>query len=269
MTKTHSIIFALCLVSAPPPATAQSDQADRALLSTFCDAANIQGAACKRAKFYPDAGRRRCAVKLTPDRYSGNFLGSGNSLLVVRYESECEAHVNDFGGVALFEQTGGTYGFRGFRPGMQGSDCLTLGRSEREDLLVCITGHMGQGDLETRLAQVIFKEEPGKRSITMSFDFMVEAEDMVDAYGANVVECTGGATYFGLSKLKAGPQPNMVTVEVSYADADTIRTACGKGFPKPEETYGELGPGQAYVPEGYEKQGRMIVDVLSRKITLE
>lgn len=268
MTKALFVLFALSLVSAFLPAATHAEEADRALLSAFCDAGNIQGASCKRAKLYPDAGRRSCDVKLTAGRYSGKFLASGNSLLVVSYESECEPHATDFGGAALFEQVGSTYRFRGFQPGMPGTDCVTLARSEREDVLVCLTGHMGQGDLETGVAQVVFAEGPGKR-LTMSLDFLVTAEDTIGAYGSNVVDCYGQPKYFGLSKLNAGPQPNTVTLEASYADADTIHTACGTGFPKPKETYGELAPGEAYVPEGYEKSGKVIIDLASRKVAVQ
>lgn len=266
--KAVPALFALALVATSLPAMAQADETNLALLSTFCDAGKIHGASCERAKFYPDARTGGCDVKLTPDRYSGKYLGAGDSLLVVRYESDCEAHVNDFGGFALFQRMRSTYSFRGFQPGMQGTDCLTFARSEREDVLICLTGHMGQGDLETRLAQVVFKEDQSKR-IAMSLDFLVEAEDTMGAYGSNVVDCYGQTKYFGLSKLAAGPQPNTVTLEVSYADAETIRTACGKGFPKPEETYGELAAGEAYVPEGYEKQGKMIINLATRKVTVQ
>jgi hypothetical protein len=268
MMKAFPTLLALSLVSASLPATTHADEADRVLLSTFCDAGNIQGATCKRAKFYPNAGRRGCDVKLTADRHSGKFLASGNPLLVVNYESECEGHATDLGGAVLFEQVGGTYSFRAFQPGLQGTECVTLARSEREDSLVCLTGHMGQGDLETGVARAVFAEEPGK-PITMSLDFLVRAEDTIGAYGSNVVDCYGQTQYFGLSKLSAAPQRNTVTVEVSYADADTIRTACGKGFPKSEETYGELTAGEAYVPEGYEKQGKLTIDLASRKVTVQ
>jgi hypothetical protein len=268
MTKTPYILFALLLVSAFLPTAVHADEMDRALLSTFCDAGNIQRATCKRAKFYPNAGRRGCDVKLTAGRYSGKFLASGNRLLVVSYESECEPHATDFGGAVLFEQVGGTYNFRGFQPGMQSTDCVTLARNERDDVLVCITGHMGQGVIETGVAQVVFTEGAGKR-VTMSLDFLARAEDTIAAYGSNVVDCDAQAKYFGLDKLSAGPQRNTVALEVSYADADTIRTACGAGFPKPEETYGELAPGEAYVPEGYEKRGKLIIDLASRKVTMQ
>jgi hypothetical protein len=55
-------------------------------------------------------------------------------------------------------------------------------------------------------------------------------------------------------------------VEGTYADAAIIRTACGIGFPKPQDTVGELAPGDAYLPEGNEKSGRLIIDLVTRKV---
>src|SRR5437868_2639074 len=98
-------------------APSQAQQAgDRALLSTFCSAGNIKGSACTRAKSYPDAAGRACDVKLSAERYAGRFLVAGNALLVVNYDSECEPHATDFGGVALFEQNGRAYRFLRFLP---------------------------------------------------------------------------------------------------------------------------------------------------------
>ena len=54
-------------------APARAAEADRALLSTFCDAANIKGSTCKRAKGYPNADKRACDVTLTADRYGGKI----------------------------------------------------------------------------------------------------------------------------------------------------------------------------------------------------
>lgn len=50
---------------------------------------------------------------------------------------------------------------------------------------------------------------------------------------------------------------------VEYADA-TIRT--GYGFLKPKETFGTLARGDAYVPEGFEKKGRVIIDLATRTV---
>src|SRR6516225_6950636 len=107
-------------------APARAAETDRALLSTFCDAANIKGSTCKRAKGYPDAPKRGCDVALRAERYSGKFLGAGNPLLVVFYDSGCESHATDNGGAVVFEQAGGAYAFRSFAPGMIGSECVTL-----------------------------------------------------------------------------------------------------------------------------------------------
>src|SRR5436190_21269058 len=96
MSKSIPAIIALAFarVWRVAPA-ARADDADRALLSTFCDAANIKGSACTRAKGYPNGGSRGCDVKLSADRHSGRFVAGSNPLLVVNYESGCEAHATD------------------------------------------------------------------------------------------------------------------------------------------------------------------------------
>ena len=258
-----SIALALAVFGAgPAPSLAQG--ADRALLSAFCDAGNIKGSACKRARGYPNAGKRSCDVKLSGERYSGKFIADGGVVLIASYESECEAHVNDFGGAVLFEQSGGQWRFRGFHPGYQAHDCIAAPRSERQDFLICLTGHMGQGHLESGVAQMVFTREAG-RNIKLALDFLITAEDSTGAYGANTVNCKELYKYFGLSKLAPGPRPETVSVEVAYADGDTIRTACGSGFPRPKEVFGELLPGEAYVPAGYEKNAKFIIDLVTRK----
>jgi hypothetical protein len=50
-------------------------------------------------------------------------------------------------------------------------------------------------------------------------------------------------------------------VEATYADAATIKTACGKGLPKPRDAVGELVSGDANV-----KSGRLIIDLVTRKV---
>ena len=245
-------------------ATARADNADRALLSTFCDAGSIKGSTCKRAKFYPDAPRRGCDVTLTPDRYRGRFVAGGNPLLVVNYDSGCEAHTTDNGGSVVFEEIGGKPVFRGFQPGMQVNECITPAKDGQQDLLVCLTGHMGQGLLESGVAQMVFRADA--KGIGLSLDMLMTAEDSIGAYGSNVVTCKERSKYFELSRLAAGPRKETVSVEASYADAETIKTACGKGFPRPQEAIGDLAPGDAYVPEDHEKHGKFVIDLVTRKI---
>ena len=172
-----------CLLTTP----ASAQDADRTLLSTFCDAANIKGSACTKARGYPNGGDRGCDVKLTANRYSGRFIAAGNPLLVVNYQSGCEAHATDNGGAVVFEQSGGKVVFRGFAPGAQVIDCLVV-KNARQDWLVCLTGHMGQGILEGGVAQMALTQDYSK-DISISADFLLTTEDSNGAYGANVVTC--------------------------------------------------------------------------------
>jgi len=246
------------------PAPGKAQPADAQLLSTFCAPSNIRGSACNRAKAYPN--RRACDVTLGKDRYSGKFL-SGRTILIVDYGSKCEAHVNEFGGAVLFEPTGGTTAFRGYQPGYQAHDCVVLSGNDR-DRLICLTGHMGQGELESGVAEMVFTPDFSK-GIILSFDFFATADDTTAAHGANTVDCKEQETYFGLSKLAVGPQRDTVLVDIAYADAEIIKTACAGGFPKPKETFGELADGEAYVPGGREKTGRFVIDLATRKLVPE
>ena len=265
---SKSVFAAIALLFAAIPfaaTTARAADSDRALLSTFCAPGDIQGSTCKRAKGYPNAPRGGCEVTLNEDRYSGKFLPSGNPLLVVNYESGCEAHATDNGGAVVFEQSGGTSVFRGFAPGAQVDDCVTRARDDSQDVLVCLTGHMGQGVLESGVALMQFKPDAGGR-IGVTPDLLLTADDGTGAYGTNIVTCKNSFKFFEVSKLAAGPRPATVIVDTTYADADLIATVCRKGYPKPEEATGWLAQGDAYVPTGREKTGKFVIDLVTRKI---
>ena len=267
MPKALTAIFALSLFAAFLPVTAtHAAESDRALLSTFCDAANIKGSTCTRAKGYPNAPKRGCDVALRTERYSGKFLGAGNPLTVAFYDSGCESHATDMGGAVVLEETGGAYAFKSFAPGMIGSECVTLKGDAQPDRLVCLTGHMGQGLLEGGVAEMHFKADAAKR-VTLSLDMVLTSEDSVGAYGANTVTCKEPFKLFDVSKLQAGSRPGTVSVEADYADAATIKAACGKGFAKPPEATGDLPPGDAYVGEDQQKSGRLIVDLATGKVS--
>ena len=257
-------------LSGPAFAQAKSPSADRpadrALLATFCDAADIKGSACSQAKGYRSG--KRCDVKLQPDRHSGKFLADGSTLLVVNYESGCEPHATNFGGAVIFEQKDGATLFRGYQPGFQANHCITLARNEKQDRLICITGHLGQGHLESGVAEMVITRDFSK-TIGVSLNYFVRAEDATGAYGANVVDCKEISVYFGLAKLGAGPRRDTVAVDIDYADKDTIQTACTKGFPRPKQIFGEPRPGEAYVPPGHEKKARFVIDLQTSKAVPE
>jgi hypothetical protein len=265
LSPTLALAVSAALLTAAP---AHAQISDRALLAAFCDPGKIKGTICKRAKNYPNAGRRSCDVTLAANRYRGRYIASANYLLVVAYQSGCEPHATDGGGAAVFEEIGGQYVFRSFQPGMTIRDCITTEKGKEQDLLICLTGHMGQGQMETGVAQMTFTRDYDQR-VRLAPDFLIAAEDSIGAYGANVVTCADRSKYFAVSKLGPGPRPGLVSVDVSFADTATIRTACDKGFPKPKETFGALAIGDAYVPEGSEKHSRFTIDVVTRKIVTE
>ncbi|WP_315718938.1 MULTISPECIES: hypothetical protein [unclassified Bradyrhizobium] len=265
MTRAVSVLLSLLLCSAFTGA-ARAGAIDRALLSLFCAPKAIAGATCKDAKSYPNFRGDRCDVKLSEKRQQGRFVDPGKPLLIVSYGSECEPHATDWGGSVLFEQTGRGYVFRGYQPGMQVDECMIAGQAGGLDVLVCLTGHMGQGFLETAVARVGFK---GRARIEMSYDFLLTASDSTGAYTSNVVTCSEQFKYFGLSKLAAGPRPGTVVAQADYADRDTITKACAKGFPIPKDAQDyEIAPGEAFVPNPYVKSGSVLIDIFRRTVTL-
>jgi len=239
---------------------------DRALLATFCGAANIKGSVCTRAKGYRSG--RRCEVALEGDRHSGRFLADGIPLLVVSYQSGCESRATDSGGAVLFEQKDGAVIFRGYQPGFRPDACITVARNEKQDRLICITGHLGQGHFESGVAEMVFTRDFSK-TIGTSLNFFVTGEDDVGAYGANVVTCKDTSKYFGFSKLGPGPARDTVTVDIAHADKETIEAACSKRLPPPKETYRDPGDGEAYVAEGSEKKARFVIDLTNSQAVPE
>ncbi|CCD92944.1 exported hypothetical protein [Bradyrhizobium sp. ORS 375] len=265
MTRVCFVLLSL-LLSGAWSGHADAAGGDRALLSLFCAPKAIAGSTCKQARSYPNANGRRCDVKLGAQRQQGRFVASGKPVLIVSYGSECEPHATDFGGSVLFEQDGGGYVFRGYQPGMQVDECVIAGQADGRDVLVCLTGHMGQGFLETGVARVGFT---GSERIEMSYDFLLQASDSTGAYTLNVVTCSEQFKYFGLSKLAAGPRPGTVVAQADYADRETIAKACAKGFPIPKDAQDyQIAPGDAFVPNPYVKSGSVIIDISSRTATL-
>jgi hypothetical protein len=257
MSTSRHLVIALAiggaLCFAATPAAAQEN--DRLLLAAFCDLSNIVGSTCKKARLYPDAGSRACDVKLTKERYRGKYVADA-PLLVIAYESGCEPHATDGGGAVVFELVADKYLFRSFQPGSQTHDCVTVPKDTQQDLLVCITGHIGQGILESGVAQFVFTRS-FEQQIGISPDFLMTAEDTTGAWGANTVACKESSKYFGVSKLAAGPRPMTVKVNADYADAATIRAACGKKVSQAEANVRQTVEGRSLCARRLRQEGKV------------
>jgi hypothetical protein len=235
-----------------------------ALLRQICDGSEIRGNECARAKEYP--GGNACSVTLSDDRWVGRFISS-QTILLVGYQSDCEPHANNFGGSIVFEQAGQSYVFDSYQPGLVLTECTSLPRSPLQDRLVCLTGHMGQGFLESTISEVVFTRN-FSRSIDTSIDVLVTATDSSGAYGVNKVACKEARVLFGFSGLAAGPVSGAVLVTVEYADRRAIAQACRPGarIPKGVVNRRGLDKGEAFIDERTIKRGRFSLDLATRKL---
>src|SRR5689334_20908284 len=147
------VVAAAAFVASVVGGDATQAPSNRELLSYFCDPANIKDNNCIRAKNYPNGDD--CNVELGEDSLiEGRFVSSTAPLVLARYSSDCESHATEDGGSVVFER--GTSGLRfiGYQPGLVFESCATIPVADSRDRLVCITGHMGQGYLESGIAEV-------------------------------------------------------------------------------------------------------------------
>ena len=199
----------------------------------FATLANIKGSACTRQEDI-HAGNRGCNVKLSADRYSGRFIAAGNPLLVVNYESGCEAHATDNGGAAVFEQSDGKTIFRGFAPGSQANDCV-IAEERAAGSAGCLTGHIGQGILEGGVAQIALTQDYSK-DISISTRTSCSRPKIPPAPMAPMSSPARKARkYFELSEIKAGPRPQTVTVKAEICRRGDDQEGLWQEFPKPKE----------------------------------
>ena len=268
----HRYVLA-CLLAALSIATCASQTAmavaqtsDGYLLRLICDARNVKESTCAKAKGYPDG--RACNVELQETRAEGHYLSANSTILLVVYQSDCEAHATNNGGSLIFEKRGATVVFKGYQQGLVVTDCTSVAKGTGQEHLICTTGYLGQGHAVTTLSEIVFTQHIAKK-VKAALDVLVEATDDSGAYGANRVECKTTFKLFNLSLPKPGPAPNTVLVQAQSADSDLIRKACAPGRKPPTEAIEPAPSGEAYVKEGELREGRFVVDFATRKIAPE
>ena len=131
---------------------ARAEDADRALLATFCDPADIDGSACTKAKSISE--RRHPRLRRQTDRGSPWWPircrgpPAPGDQLRKRLRAACDGRWRRRGVRADRRQDH----FPGISPGSQVNDCVVVPKGERQDRLACLTGHMGQGFLASGVA---------------------------------------------------------------------------------------------------------------------
>jgi hypothetical protein len=248
------------------PAHAQ-DASAPALLATFCAAADIEGDTCARAKGYPGHEGESCDVSLGEDRFPGKFIAADNPLLVVDYYSGCDMPVETqtLGGVVVFEQAGGKYRFVGIVPGERALYCAVTSINARQDALVCVARHDYGGSEHTGVATAVVRMSFARdgKGIGIKTDKLLETVGSENSNIFRGVACAEKPPqYFQYSTPSAGPRPGTIAVDVAYADAEIIKIACDKGFPKSKGQFFK----KAQVPDGKEKKGRLLIDLITGKV---
>jgi hypothetical protein len=262
---TLSLAAAMACLAAIAGSAAEKKPASGELLAQFCATGDVKGNNCLRAKGYP--GGNDCNVELRDDPpVEGRFLASKTVILLARYDSDCEPHATENGGSVVFERIAGGLRFLGYQPGLAFDTCATVAAGDTRDRLVCVTSHMGQGYLESAIAEVVLTQTAG--AIKNDLKFFQRATDSIGARGANSVKCSAKFAWFSFSDVKAGPGAGTVSVEASYADAETIRRACSRNAPKVKALM-PAERGDAYVDERSTRQGRFVLDLASRALMPE
>jgi hypothetical protein len=101
---------------------------------------------------------------------------------------------------------------------------------------------------------MVFTQDFSK-TIDVSLNYFVRAEDATGAYGSNVVDCKEDIGLFRprQTRRRAGARYGRRRHRLCRQGHDRDRMH-ERAFPRPKETFGEPGPGEAYVPPGHEKK---------------
>jgi len=94
-------------------------------------------------------------------------------------------------------------------------------------------------------------------------DMLLIAEHSTGAYGSNVVTCKEPSSYFDLSKISAGPRKDTMLSTPATPTPRPSTPPTARAFPSRRKPF---APGDAYVPEGREKNGKLVIDLVTRKI---
>src|SRR5262249_9456485 len=140
-----------------------------------------------------------CNARLIGERVSGRFLSAAATTLLVPYYSDCEPHVNNFGGALVFDVTNGKLVFLNYLPGYSGHGCIKLPRADGGERLFCNGGFTNQGVTESSIFEAKLTRMPNGE-ISEDVDIYVRASSTA-SYDVEVVECADSQAFFGLNDL--------------------------------------------------------------------
>lgn len=237
------------------------------LLAAFCAVDDISGSECRHMKNYRSG--QTCTVKLTGKSYAGKLLASSAGIVVADYMSECESHATEFGGSVVLEQTGKGFSFRGFIPAYRSYDCAVVpATSGDHDSLICIMTHSGYGETETSVREFVLARTSPTAIVISHADITSVSNVEAGENGLVRVSCDGdqGFEKIDLGQLQAGAAAGTVTVELTYADAASVKAACVSAVSGPDHAISLLHGGDGFLPEAAQKRGRVELNLADGRL---
>jgi hypothetical protein len=237
------------------------------LLAAFCAVDDIRGSECLHMKNYRPG--ETCSVQLTGKSYTGKLLASSAGIVVADYISACESHAMEFGGSVVLEQIGKALAFRGFVPAYRSHDCAVVPASGGDhDSLICIMTHSGYGRTETSVSEFVLART-SQKAIGISHVDIAHTSTMEAGENALTrVPCDGdqGFEKLGLRQLQAGPAAGTLMVELTYADAASVKAACVSAVSGPDHAISLLHGGDGFVSQATQKRRRVELNLADGRL---
>lgn len=218
---------------------------------------------CDAARDYPRLNPTDAACGLSFDNladkpgpsriYFGRFTADERQALVA-YTADCEPHVHDWGGSALFRIDGSSFRFITYFPGLVPEDCVVpVLRDETRQKLFCYFSHLSQGETD-------FTFGP----LNLSTDGNVDVERWLSVsntdgglYGITT-RCTRDRPEIrSVTAIRIAGKQSEIVVEGTYLRPASVVAACArlgrKEFngeeAKVRETFGSLVANVAFIRE--------------------
>jgi tetratricopeptide (TPR) repeat protein len=233
------------------------------ILATFCQPQDIAGDSCKLVRGYPsEVPGAACNVELNGGIFSQRYEEA--QLIYASYRSYCESHATSYGGSVLLQRAGSALKFVAFVRGTPiGSNCVTVAGDYDQDSLYCISQNDEIGQHQTWLATF----EPVRQNADI-FN-VIRTTTIISASTSrdnDPVDCSKRVVYLEVSKLRAGPKPQTLLMDVRYADNDIIQAACASGGYKPAN-HDQAPKGSVFLAPGEAKSEPFVYDIQSREFS--
>lgn len=191
------------------------------------------GWVCTQARDYPTSAKCPLSFGPAPKRvFFGRFSEAAQQAIAF-YDTVCEPHANNYGGMALFRVEAGRFVLERYFPGTVMDQCVVV-RGATHDLPYCRSSYMGQGVLSQAFGPLHIVPQKDAH-----LERWFDAENADGFYGMVEVPCADRAFHaHHLSDLRLDGD-DAVVLEAAYLAPSVHDDACRRvpaGPPQPPAT---------------------------------